>query len=194
MKTKNVPAETMKRIESLEKKKAEELAAIQSKIDENTRALAAAEKEIKTATESTDLTAYQAAKQKKHNAAEAVEMYRARYSQLESKAFVTRKDSDGVIDNLLKYETDIEAEFKEAIAEPLADLKAIYKEYHDGVTAAETTIAAWTHRIHANYRSTGTIYADGTNVSPVPVPVHRTPFEGCKESALVKNFIDKLGE
>ena len=44
MKTKNVPAEVMKRVESLEKKKAEELAAIQSKIDENTRALAAAEK------------------------------------------------------------------------------------------------------------------------------------------------------
>lgn len=194
MKTKNVPAEVMKRVESLEKKKAEELAAIQNKIDENARTLAEAEKEIKTATESTDLTAYQAAKQKKHNAIEAVEMYRARYSQLENKAFVTRKDSDATIDNLLKYEKDIEAEFKEAIAEPLENLKAIYKEYRDGVTAAETTIDAWTHRIHANYRSTGTTYADGTNVSPVPVPVRRTPFSGCEESALVKNFIDKLGE
>ena len=194
MKTKNVPAETMKRINGLEAKKAEELAAIKSKVDENARTLAEAEKDIKAATESTDLTAYQAAKKKKHDAAEAVEMYNARYAQLEHKAFVTRKDSDATIDALLNYEADIEAEFIEAIAEPLADLKAIYEEYHDGVTAAETTIAAWTHRIHANYRSTGTTYADGTNVSPVPVPVRRTPFDGCKESAIVKNFIDKLGE
>ena len=194
MKTKNVPAEVMKRIKGLETKKAEELAAIKSKVNENAATLAEAEKEIKVATESTDLTAYQAAKQKKHNAAEAVEMYNARYTQLENKAFVTRKDSDATIDALLKYEADIEAEFIEAIAEPLADLKAIYEEYCDGVTAAETTIAAWTHRIHANYRSAGTTYADGTNVSPVPVPVHRTPFEGCKESVLVKNFIDKLAE
>lgn len=194
MKTKNVPAEVMKRVESLEKKKAEELAAIQSKIDEKARTFAEAEKEIKTATESTDLTAYQAAKKKKSDAAEAVEMYRARYNQLENKAFVTRKDSDGVIDNLLKYERDIEAEFKEAIAEPLASLKAIYEEYTGGVNAAERTIAAWTHRIHANYRSETTRFADGSNVSPVPVPVHVLPYNGCKESALVKNFIDKISE
>lgn len=191
---KDIPAEVMKRINGLEQKKTEELAVIQSKIDENTRTLTEAEAEIKSATESMDLAAYQMAKKKKHDAAEAVEMYRARYSQLESKAFVTRKDSDGVIDSLLKYETDIEAEFKEAIAEPLASLKAIYEEYRDSIAAAERTIAAWTHRIHANYRSTGTKYADGTNISPVPVPVRRTPFEGCKESVVLKKFIDKLGE
>ena len=194
MKTKNVPAETMKRIDGLEAKKAEELAAIRSKADENARTLAEAEKEIKAATESTDLTAYQAAKKKKHDAAEAVEMYNARYAQLEHKAFVTRKDSDATIDALLNYEADIEAEFIEAIAEPIAELKKILEEYTDGVTAAETTIAAWTHRIHANYRSTGTTYADGTNVSPVPVPVRRTPFSGCEESIVLENFLKKLAK
>lgn len=192
MKTKNVPAETMKRINGLEAKKAEELAAIRSKADENARTLAEAEKEIKAATESTDLTAYQAAKKKKHDAAEAVEMYNARYAQLENKAFVTRKESDATVDALLSYEADIEAEFIEAIAEPIAELKKILEEYTDGVTAAEATIAAWTHRIHANYRSTGTTYADGTNVSPVPVPVRRTPFSGCEESIVLENFFKKL--
>ena len=194
MKTKDIPAETMKRIEGLEKKKADDLAAISERIQESERALEDAEREIKSATERTDLTAYQAAKQKEADATAAIEMYSARYTQLESKSFVTRKESEATIDNLFKYEKDIEAEFIEAIAEPLARLKAIHKEYTDGVRAAERAIAEWTRRIKPNYRSATAIYADGTNISPVPVPVRNVPYNGSDDAELVGRFLDKASK
>lgn len=194
MKTKNTPAETIKTIESLEKKKAAELAAIADKINENNKALAEAKKAKQNATESTDLTAYQDAKKKEAEANAAIEMYVARYTQLERREFVTTKESDETIDALLQYETDIAAEYIEAIAGPIAEIKKAHADYIGAVKAAEDAISAWTHRIHANYRASGTTYADGTNISKTPVPVRNAPYFGCEESRMVEGFIGKIGE
>ena len=194
MNTKNIPAETIKTIESLERKKAADLAAIADKINENNTALAEAKKAKQNATESTDLTAYQDAKKKEAEASAAIEMYAARYTQLERREFVTMKDSDATIDALLQYEKDIAAEYIEAIAGPIAEIKKAHADYTGAVKAAEGAISAWTHRIHANYRASGTTYADGTNISKTPVPVHRTPYLGCKESATVGAFLDKISD
>lgn len=194
MNTKNIPAETIKTIESLERKKAADLAAIADKINENNTALAEAKKAKQNATESTDLTAYQDAKKKEAEANAAIEMYAARYTQLERCEFVTTKESDATIDALLKYEKDIAAEYTEAIAGPIAEIKKAHADYTGAVKAAEGAISAWTHRIHANYRSATTRYADGTNISKTPVPVRNIPYLGCKESAIVGAFLDKISD
>lgn len=192
MKTKNIATETMKRIEGLEKKKADELAEISKKIAENETALAEARKEVQNATESIDLETYQNAKKKEAETMAAIEMYTARYDQLERREYVTTKASDATIDSLLQYEEDIRKEYEEAIAEPIEQIKKVHADYLEAVRAAENTILAWTHRIHANYRAFGTVYANGSNVSTEPVPVHRIPVTGCKASSVVDSFLEKM--
>lgn len=194
MKTKNVPAETMKRIEGLEKKKADELTNIKQKLLESRTALSSAKDAIQNATERTDLKAYQDAKEKEAEAAAAIEMYEARYKQIECREYVTQKGSDEVIDQLLQYEADIAEEYVNAIAGPVAEIKKAHDDYIQSVQNAEHTIASWTGRIHHNYRAELTTFPDGTNISKVPVPVHQIPFTGCAESAVVGVFLDKLVE
>ena len=193
MKEKNIPAETMKRIESLEKKKAEELETITQKIKENNAALTAAKAEIQRATESTNLKEYQAAKTKEAEANSAIEMYTARYGMIERREYVTTKESDATIDALLNYEANIADEFIKTIAPAIDEIRKAYADYIESVKNTERTISAWTNRIHANYRSETTTYADGSNVSKIPVPVHQTAYTGCKESAVVGSFLDKIG-
>ena len=193
MNTKNIPAETIKTIENLEKKKAAELAAIADKINENNKALAEAKKAKQNATESTDLTAYQDAKKKEAEASAAIEMYAARYTQLERREYVTQKDSDAAIDALLQYEKDITDEFIKTIAGPIEEIRKAHADYIKSVKDAEHTIKSWNSRIRANYRSETTRYADGTNISKTPVPVHVLPYAGCTESAIVGGFLDRIG-
>lgn len=193
MNTKNIPAETIKRIAGLEKKKAEELEAINKQIAENKTALAAAQEAIKSATERTDLTAYQDAKKKEADAAAALEMYNSRYSQIQRREYVTQKDSDAVIDALLKYEKDIADEFIKTIAGPIEEIRKAHADYIESVKTTENTIKSWNSRIRANYRSETTRYADGTNISKTPVPVHRLPYAGCTKSAIVGGFLDRIG-
>lgn len=193
MNTKNIPAETIKRIAGLEKKKADELEAIAQQIKENNAALSVAKEEIQKATESTNLKEYTAAKAKEAEASAALEMYTARYAQIERREYVTQKDSDAVIDALLQYEKDIADEFIKTIAGPIEEIRKAHADYIESVKDAEHTIKSWNKRIRANYRSETTRYADGTNISKTPVPVHVLPYTGCGESVIVGGFLDKIG-
>lgn len=194
MKTANKPAEILKRIEGLEAKKEAELTAITHKIQESNAALTKAKAEIKSATESTDLTAYTNAKAAAAEASNAIEMYTARYAMIERREYVTTKDSNATIDAILQYEADIADEYIKEIGPAVDTLKKAHADYMAAVKAAENTIAQWTSRIHANYRSETTTYADGSNVSKTPVPVRNTPYFGCKESAIVAGFLDKISD
>lgn len=194
MKTKNIPAETMRKIDEFEKEKAAELEAIAQQIKEKNDALAAAKDEIQKATESTNLKAYTAAKAKEAEVSAAIEMYTARYTQIERREYVTQKDSDATIDALLQYEADIADEYIKEIGPAVETIRKAHADYMTAVKAAESTIAEWTGRIHANYRAEHTTYANGSNVSPVPVPVHGTPYLGCTESAIVASFLDRIGD
>lgn len=194
MKTANKPAEILKRIEGLEAKKEAELTAITHKIQESNAALTKAKAEIKSATESTDLTAYTNAKAAAAEASNAIEMYTARYAMIERREYVTQKDSDATVDQLLAYEQAIATEYIETIGPAIDTLKKAHADYMTAVKAAENTIAEWTGRIRANYRSETTTYADGSNVSKTPVPVRNTPYLGCTESSIVAGFLDKIGD
>ena len=193
MNTKNIPAETIKRIAGLEKKKADELEKITEQIRENNAALSVAKEEIQKATESTNLKEYTAAKAKEAEASAALEMYTARYAQIERREYVTQKDSDAVIDALLQYEKDIADEFIKTIAGPIEEIRKAHADYIESVKTTEHTIKSWNSRIRANYRSETTRYADGTNISKTPVPVHRLPYAGCTASAIVGGFLDRIG-
>lgn len=192
-KIKNVAQDVQKRIVSLEKGKASELNAIQLKIDESKKSAVAAQRAMATATAATDLKGYQKAKAENGDALDALEMYQKRYAQLKENDFVTERESDSVIDSLLKYEEDLSAEYRENVLEPLTDLKAIHDAYEAAIKETEDVIRAWTNRIHANYRSETTTYADGSNRSKTPVPVRNTPYFGCKESLTIGNFLQKTG-
>lgn len=192
-KIKNVAQDVQKRIVSLEKGKASELLAIQLKIDESKKSAVAAQRAMATATAATDLKGYQKAKAENGDALDALEMYQKRYTQLKENDFVTERESDSVIDSLLKYEEDLSAEYRENVLEPLTDLKAIHDAYEAAIKETEDVIRAWTNRIHANYRSETATYADGSNRSKTPVPVRNTPYFGCKESLTIGNFLQKTG-
>jgi len=188
----NLVEQTNARIKELVDNKAAELLTIQAKVTDARTQKEAAVLAIKDATEKTDLEAYDKAKAEKKAADSAIEMYSARYKMLEEKDFVTEEESDKTIDSLLAYEEELAAEYEAAIQEPLKALVKLQKEYKEAVQAAERTITKWTSTIHENHRSVGTTYANGTNRSEAPVPVHRTPYEGCNASGAMRNALGHL--
>ena len=145
-----------------------------------------AEADLKKATESTDLKAYSKAKHAKEEAAAALEMYGARYAQLQHNKYVTESESDKVIDDLLSYEKNREQEFRNALAPFVEGLRDLFTEYRNDVTMAENTISTWTSTIHANYRT-----FDGSR-SQRPRAVHIIPYTGCAEAREVNTFLDAL--
>lgn len=188
--------EVQNRMKEMKDKKAKELLEIQGKLEEARAQKEAAEIAIKEATESTNLEAYEAAKDRKRRAQSAIDMYSGRYKQIQTKEFISETESDIVIDSLLDYEKEIAAKFEQDIAAPLLALKKLYADYSGEVKATEETIQEWGRDIHSNYNTRGTsTYYDKetgkqTNRSPQPVPVHSLPYEGCSAGQLVRSFIN----
>ena len=190
MAKKNEAREVMARIKDMLAQKAAELDAIQQKQEEARGQLEEAGLELKEAVEQTDLTLYEKATADRRKAQGALDMYAARHKMISEKQFITEQESDKVIDGLLEYEKQLTEDFKAAVAAPLKALAAAYEEYMAAVQETEDTLRAWETSIHANYRSSTAVYADGTNRSPKPIPVHSVPFHGCSEAARLKIYLD----
>ncbi len=185
--------EVQKRMQEMTSRKAADLEAIRQKQVEVKKKEAAAESALKEATTEMNLEAYKAAEKAQKDARTALNMFAARYTQLEQQEYISEEESDRVIDSLLSYEDELEAEFKADIAEPLKKLEEIQKAYFDAVADTEQTIKTWTTSIHANYRRKGTIYREtGTNRSPKPVSVRAMAFVGCNEAMQLRNFLENF--
>ena len=173
-------------ITELTEKKAAQISDIQNKITEAISARDHAEAEIKAATDRMDIEAYEAAKSAKNRAASAIEMYTARYNQLQRNDYITEEESDKVIKSILDYEKEQEQEFAKAAAPIIDKLRNLLEEYAGDVQRAELVLNAWTTEIHANYRT-----IDGTrNVRPLPV--HVVPYTGSEESITVRKFLNEM--
>lgn len=192
MNTKNIAKEVTERISQLTDDKAVELTNISANRASARKQLDEADSDMKSAIEVTDITAYEKAKIRYQNASNAIEMYSARYQQLQEKEFVSEAESNRVIDSLLSYEDELKEEYSKAMEKPLKAMKKLHDEYYARIAEAETAIIRWTHEIHANYRNEGTVYADGSNRSKVPVPVRRAPFNGCTMAQMTKSYLRKV--
>lgn len=170
----------------LTESKAAQISDIKNKIAEATSARNHAEAEMKAATERMDVEAYEAAKSALNRAATAIEMYTARYNQLQTNDYISEEESDKVIKSILDYEKEQEKEFAKAAAPIIDKLRNLLEEYAGDVQRAELVLIAWTTEIHANYRT-----IDGSrNVRPLPV--HVVPYTGCKESITVRKFLEAM--
>ena len=193
---KNALENVNEQIQEMLKKKADDLAEIQQKQKDLKREIAACEEQIRQATEAMDLDAFQSATAAKNMKKSALTMYAEREKQIARRQFITEEESDRAIDSLLAYEDDLATAFKEAAAEHLNALSALFRDYTQGVKETEQTIAQWTRNIHPNYRGAGwrTDPDTGkmTHRMEKPVPVHSTTFIGCPEALTLKYFLIKL--
>lgn len=187
---KNEVKEVQKLIKDFRDKRAEDLEAIRLKLKEYNEALEASKKEMKEATEVMDLSRYENAKNGKKTAEAAIEMYSARYRQLECQELITEEKSDEVINSLLSYEQERGEAFAEEAEKLYTSLRELLRNYLSDIAEAEATIREWTANIHANYRSATTTYADGSNRAPHPVPVHSTPFIGSAKAVRLSSFFE----
>lgn len=192
--------EVKKRMADMKESKAAQLETIRQKQEEARTQIEAAALGMKQATEEMNVDSYEEAKNRKHKAQTALDMYNGRFKQIQAQEYISEADSDKVINDLLAYEDKLAADFKEATAEPLKQLAKIHKEYLAEVKDTERTITAWQKDIHANYSTRGaTMYQDKdtgkwTDRSPGPVPVHTMPYTGCSEAEQLGAYLKKAAQ
>lgn len=189
---KNATEETKKRIKEMIDQKEADLAQIRQMQTEAQTQKEAADMAIKAATAEMNLDAYEEAKQAKRKAQAALDMYAGKLKQIQQQEYVTEEESDRVINSMLVYEDALAKEFKEKLQGLISDLAGLHHKYVEAIYDTEKTIQLWEKNIHANFRSQTATYADGTNRSPLPVPVHVIPFIGCKEAQIIGNFLEKI--
>ena len=191
MKKNNVVTEIKARIDSLIEDREREVKQIETCVEDSRAKKEAAELAMHEAMESLNVDAYAAAEASRKKAQIEIEMYSKRHEQIIAKEYIPEEDSDKVIDSLLEREQELDAEFEEAVKAPIEALSTLLNEYRSAIREVEETITAWTGRIHANYRSAGTIYANGTNRADHPVEVHTLPYVGSTTAARIDSFIEK---
>ena len=188
----NTAKEVKARIEKLVNDKTHSLSEIETARKKAEERQSIAKKRMKTAIEMTDADAYEKAKKEFSSAGNAVEMYTARFDQLNQKEFLTEEESDRVIDSLLQYEKDLEEDLIKSMEKPLKTIQKLCEDYTNNITETESAISAWTSSIHENYRRQGAIYQDGTNRSDIPVPVRVRPFLGCPTALITQSYLNKI--
>lgn len=135
---------------------------------------ATAEAAMQAAIESTNQTEYDNAKSQIAAAQSAIDMYTARKKQLINKEFISEAESDAVIDSLLAYKTERDAELVAELDKELAVIEGIISKYKGAYKSMYDTIRTWEEQIHANYRRWGVSYAPGhepKDPAPVSIPL-----------------------
>ena len=190
---KTVLQEVTDQMQEMLTKKEKELRAINKKALEAQEQREAAIAALKDATARMDLEAYEEAKREKERTQAAIDMYSARYEQINDQEYISEAESDKAIDRLLEYENELDNNFREAISEPLKVLRQIVADYRKEINETEQTMVTWQQNIHANYSSRGgTIYKEtGTDRSKTPIPVHAIAYRGCVEAERLTAYLDR---
>lgn len=171
------------------------IAEIALKQDAARKDLQAAEAAMQSATEIMDVDRYADGSKKRERAQAELEMLSGIADRIMMQENISEQESDKVVDSLLEYELQLEAEFKAAVKEPMKKLNAICEAYRGAVRDTEATISAWTRDVHRNFSTRGgTLYFDPelgrhTDRSPVPVPVHPVDFIGCDEALRLAAYL-----
>lgn len=185
MAIKNKTKEIKDRINEMLAKREEDLKTIEDKEKEARAELHAINEELKDAANDFDAEAYKEASAKKREVDLTLEMLRDKRNIIQSQAYITEKESDEIINSLLKYEDDLAAEFEKSIAEPMQKLTEIYKKYGAEILETESTITLWTNKIHAYYKTTAGQRSEN------PQPVHRLPYTGYDRAERLRSFLMK---
>ena len=190
--------EVKARMQTLKAKKAADLEEIRRKQTAARTDREAAEMAMRQAAEVMNVDQYETAKAAKTRAETALDMYAARFDQIQKQEYVSEEDSDSTIKSLLTYEDQLTAEFKAAAAKHVKALAELRKTYTDELADTEWTLTAWQQDIHRNYLSyNGAMHPDGnggyTNRSQTPVPVRVMPFTGCTEASKLGEYLNKCG-
>ena len=165
-------------IDDQKKSALDEIAELQKTMDEAQRNI--------------DAEAYLKASDAVRILATKIEMLDKRRAQHEHKELVTEEESDQMIRSILAYEDEIADQYEKDVKEPIRKLRSINDAYRADVSYCEATIKRWTSNIHPNYRSETTTYADGTNRSSTPVPVHAIPYFGSAISQRISEFLSRV--
>ena len=193
----NTLQEVKNKMKEMQDAKALQLAEISQKQEDARDKIAAAALAMKKATEEMNVDRYEEAKHDKSRAQTALDMYSARYAQIQQQEYISEQESDKVLDSLLEYETQLEADLKAAMVEPLKKLNDLYEGYLEEVKETERILAVWQDDIHANYSTRGeSLYYDEftgttTDRSKKPVPIRRTPFTGCIAAVVLGDYLQK---
>lgn len=177
------------RIDTLLKKKREEVERVEKNITVSEKALNEAREKVRKATEITDLKEYEAAKKEEEKALTAFNMYRGRLSQIKDQGYVTDQESENVIRSLREYEMNLTRDFINAVSSHYDELKTLLNQYFSDLDGTETVISRWDSDIHQNYRIPGCIFSEtGTDRAARPIPLKR--WNPCAHSDLLKNFLE----
>ena len=177
-----------------------QLNAITEAISKATAELEAYRQQMDEASLNEDLKRYTAARNARTDKETLIEMLRAKYDRIVAAGMVNDAESDAQIRELLDYEQELAADFRQAIAEPFRTLASLCMEYETLVQRTENTITRWTSEVHPNYRMDGKEVFDPetgkrTGISKTPVPVHSQPYRGCPEYIrLVGLLRDEVGD
>ena len=190
--------EVKARMQTLKAKKAADLEEIRRKQTAARTDREAAEMAMRQAAEVMSVDQYETAKAAKTRAETALDMYAARFDQIQKQEYVSEEDSDSTIKSLLACESQLDADFMAAAAVHVKALAKLRKDYMDAVKDTEWTLTAWQQDIHKNYLSyTGAAFPDGngghTNRSPKPVPVRVMQYTGCTEASKLGEYLNKCG-
>ena len=188
---KNIAKAVNKQIDEIKSRRAAELGKMSEALDDAERRAASQRELIEESVDAGDAVSYMAAKNELRRIEDEIELYETRRARLCATALISEKESDRTIDSIKVYEDELAKDFEKEIEAPLHTLSEILAEYLHSVSEAEGVLGTWVREIHANYRSEGTTYSDGTNRSPVPVPVRFRPYEGCESAVRLRTFLEK---
>lgn len=195
---KNALQVVRERITELTSKKERELAEIQENQNKAQRELEAAGQALQTAADQMDLEAYSEAEAASRRSRMALEMYGAKYQQIQRQEYVTEAESDQTIDSLLSYERELAAEFEKDAAKHIEAISKLLTDYQQEVNDTERTIDNWCWTIRANYRTFGMSRrrdprtGEWTDRAESPVPVHPAGYQGCDLARRVDNFLKNV--
>lgn len=192
MAKKDVLQEVKDKMKAIRESRAAELELIQKKKAETIKSIEHIDAEIKSAVERIDIDAYETAKAKSASAHAALDMYNARYDQINKHELISEEESDNVIDTLLDYESQLDDAFKTAIKQPLQTLHDLLKAYMDTINDTENTIIQWESGIHPNYRNSNALFTkSGSGRADRPIPVHRIQYTGCEIAMRINTFLNQ---
>lgn len=168
----------------------EDMANTLSKADEmlkdaEKKVLAATE-EMNKATEALDAVAYEKAKAKRDRAAGSVEMYRTRCNQIVKKGYLPEERSDAIIDDLLEYERELDAKFREDITSHVRALSDLCFKYSAEIEDTERTLELWQYEIHPNYKD-----RSNNQRFSSPIKVHMFAYRGSDECSATASYLRK---
>lgn len=144
---KNTPAEVKKKMEDMKKKRAAALDQIEKKRTSVQNELITAQEEIEEATAKTDLAAYERANERKRKAQAAYDMYSHRYDQINAEEMISAKESDEILNSLLKHERGLEAALVAKVETAVNEALDAIAAYFADVETVRTVSREWVQTI-----------------------------------------------